>query len=426
MSNVEKSKKSKTFCIYPWIHQYVGAAGDVKPCCVFDLPLEVGSLKENTLKEIWNNDKTKQMRLDMLDGKPIRGCEYCYDREAVSGGESMRVGLNRRYMSEDNPTMNLSHVVDSMNPDGSIDKHQLYFIDARWNNLCNLKCRMCGPQYSSAIVSDYQALWPQQKFESSLIFSGKTENQLFDEVLPHLNEIKSIYFAGGEPMMQIEHYKVLEELIRLGHTGTKEKPMFIYYNTNFSRLHLGKYNVLDLWSKFESVLVHASLDGSYERAEYWRKGTNWSTIVENRKKLFALDNVQFSITTTMNWVNALNILDFHREWVELGYIDTSHFTVNLLDSPEIYSLKHAPKFKKQQIEKKILEHIEWFKTKTPHANDHKTFYNAIAFMNSVETNDEKWPLAKDFKRQTEAFDKLRGENFFDVFTEHLDMKPHLE
>lgn len=225
MSNVEKSKKSKTFCIYPWIHQYVGAAGDVKPCCVFDLPLEVGSLKENTLKEIWNNDKTKQMRLDMLDGKPIRGCEYCYDREAVSGGESMRVGLNRRYMSEDNPTMNLSHVVDSMNPDGSIDKHQLYFIDARWNNLCNLKCRMCGPQYSSAIVSDYQALWPQQKFESSLIFSGKTENQLFDEVLPHLNEIKSIYFAGGEPMMQIEHYKVLEELIRLGHTGTKEKPI---------------------------------------------------------------------------------------------------------------------------------------------------------------------------------------------------------
>lgn len=437
--NLEKAKNSKTFCIYPWIHQYVGPPGDVKPCCAFKHDLEIGSLKKNTLKEIWNNDATKQMRLDMLNGKHVHGCEYCYDREAISGGDSMRVGLNIRYMSEENPTMNMEHVVAATNPDGSLDEHKLYFIDARWNNLCNLKCRMCGPHYSSALATEFKTLWPIRPPGGDdyeiLTYSGQTEDQLLTEILPHLNDIKSIYFAGGEPMMQKEHYMVLEELIRLGHTGTKEKPLFMYYNTNFSRLTLGKWDVVELWSHFKRVesdpadpnnahrgiVVHASLDGSYERAEYWRKGTIWKDVVENRKRLLGLDNVTFSITSTMNWVNALNIIDFHREWVELGYIDKSHFTVNLLDGPEIYSLKTIPKFKKRQIEKAILDHIEWFKTVTPHANDWKTWYNAINFMNSVET-DDTWPLAQRFKGQTDIFDNIRNENFFEVFPEHLDMK----
>ena len=52
---VELAKTSKTFCIFPWIQQYVGPPGDVKPCCVYSNSDEIGNLKENTLKEIWNN-----------------------------------------------------------------------------------------------------------------------------------------------------------------------------------------------------------------------------------------------------------------------------------------------------------------------------------------------------------------------------------
>ena len=53
---LEKAKESKTFCIYPWIHQYVGPPGDVKPCCTYLQDMQLGSLKQNTLKEIWNNE----------------------------------------------------------------------------------------------------------------------------------------------------------------------------------------------------------------------------------------------------------------------------------------------------------------------------------------------------------------------------------
>ena len=44
---LELAKKSKTFCILPWIHQYVGPPGDVKPCCVYEHQQEIGNLKKN-------------------------------------------------------------------------------------------------------------------------------------------------------------------------------------------------------------------------------------------------------------------------------------------------------------------------------------------------------------------------------------------
>ena len=75
MNPIEKATTSKTFCIYPWIHQYVGPDGEVKPCCIYQPNNSgLGNIKKNSLKEIWNNDPTKQLRLDMLNGVEIPAC----------------------------------------------------------------------------------------------------------------------------------------------------------------------------------------------------------------------------------------------------------------------------------------------------------------------------------------------------------------
>ncbi len=67
MTLVEKAQASKTFCIYPWIHQYVGPAGEVNPCCIYQPNGTVlGNIKDNSLAEVWNNNETKQMRLDSI------------------------------------------------------------------------------------------------------------------------------------------------------------------------------------------------------------------------------------------------------------------------------------------------------------------------------------------------------------------------
>ena len=73
----ELAYASKTFCIMPWVHQYVGPTGDVKPCCVYQHEAELGNLKHDTLKEIWNSDATKELRLKLLNNETIYKLYTC-------------------------------------------------------------------------------------------------------------------------------------------------------------------------------------------------------------------------------------------------------------------------------------------------------------------------------------------------------------
>ena len=416
--NLEKAKTSKTFCIYPWIHQYVGPTGDVKPCCAFAWDREIGNLKQNTLKEIWNNEETKQMRLDMLDGKLIKGCEKCDEREGVI--ETARYKMNMHYFVDDPENVEL---VAGTNEDGSLDTHELQFIDSRFNNLCNLKCRTCGPDYSSSWHKDYQALYGYSDGEA-FRFAGKTQNQLLDETMPHLKHVKTIYFAGGEPLMQIEHYKMLEELIRLGRTDIR-----IEYNTNFTNLKLGKYYAPDLWRHFSNLNIYASLDGSHEKGEYWRKGTKWDMVVENRKQtLEVCPNINFLPSYTVSWVNIYNLVEFHREWYDLGLLDKRyHLSTNILHQPEHYNVKYIPTWKKDKIHAMLREHIEWLDSVDLSQTIHKHsdwYENVIKYMYDHDSGD-KFEYQEDFVNATYKLDEIRGENFWEVYPEHEDMRKFL-
>ena len=425
MNPIEKALESKTFCIYPWIHQYVGPGGEVKPCCIYQ-PNDpgLGNIKKSSLKEVWNNDLTKQLRLDMLNGVEISGCSMC----------NVRVGVTRVHRDDTNDVW-LEKNKDTINQtldDGTLPEHKLKYIDARFNNLCNLKCRTCSPHFSTSWHEDYEKLRNPKsadEYPKTLLIPGNTDSHLLDEIMPHLPEIEKIYFAGGEPLMQKEHYAVLEELIRIKHTGTTEKPLALQYSTNFTSLTLGKHNVLDYWNQFARVTVNASLDGSYERAEYWRKGTDWKKIVQNRIDLKkACPRISFIIGFTLSWVNAFNLLDFHKEWVEKYYINMNGMQPNVLDYPHMYSLKYIPMWKKKKIEEAFLKHIEWIETFKRCSEDAKRetkekFTNAIKFMYDVDIGDDSSVfLTKGFLSTTTSLDNLRNEDFWKVYPEHADMK----
>jgi radical SAM protein with 4Fe4S-binding SPASM domain len=432
MTPLEKAKESKTFCIYPWVHQYVGPPGDVKPCCVFLQDDQIGDLKQETLKEIWNNETTRKMRVDMLEGNEVPGCAICNKRENLLS-RTHKDDANHYLFTEDNYDL-----VNSTLEDGTVEVHQLQYIDARFNNLCNLKCRTCGPRFSTSWIEDHVKIYgvldeDREKQGDIFTFPGKTEEQLLEEIMPHLPGLKQIYFAGGEPLMTIEHYKILEELIRIGHTGSKIKPLTINYNTNFSNLKLGKFNAIELWKKFDRININASLDGSHEKAEFWRKNTDWENIVTNRKRLQEeCPNVDFKISFTTSWVNVHNLVEFHKEWVKLGYIRPSELEVNLLDTPPMYSLKSVPTWKKQKIEKVLLEHIQWLENyPKPWLNHNRRipntiqrFKDAINFMYSVDSGDDMLHKLNFIKISTKL-DEIRNEDFWSVFPEHLDIKEFL-
>ena len=421
MTPLEKAKTSKTFCILPWVHQYVGPPGDVKPCCMYEQNMQIGDLKQNTLKEIWNNDDTKQMRLDMLNGVELAGCAKCNSRTnlTVTPKDQFNKSLfnNHYFQNED--------LVDSTEEDGGLSEHKLQYIDARFNNLCNLKCRTCGPRFSTSWIEDHVKLYNVPKEDRAMHsdifqFPGSVEHQLLDEIIPQLPHVRQIYFAGGEPLMQKEHYAVLEELIRL---GKNTRPDFnLHYNTNFSILNLGKKDAIELWKQFKRLRVNASIDGSHARAEYWRKGTVWSQLVSNVQRFRTeVPQGEFCISYTLSWVSAFNLPELHREWVDLKLISVNNVHVNLLDVPSYYSLKSIPNWKKEKIKVKFEEHIQWMidRKATEHAVN--GFKNAITFMLSVDHGDS-FADGKAFNELNGRIDQLREEDFWATYPEHADMQ----
>jgi len=410
---IELATTSKTFCIMPWIHQYVGPVGDIKPCCVYQHEAELGSLKENTLEEIWNSDASKQLRLKLLNNEIEPNCNRC---EHID----VRTGLNQKFFQKN------KDIVQSTLSDGSIAEHKLVYMDVRFNNLCNFSCRTCSPHFSTNWVMDYRKLHNLANTENTNLFHdgyhfpGKTEAQALEEILPHLKNMQEIYFAGGEPMMQEEHYKVLQKLIEVDNVNC-----IIRYNTNFSKLKLGQHDVIEYWKHFDNIYLCTSIDGSHSKAEYWRHGTDWQTIVDNRIRLMnEIPNIPFHIAYTLSWVNAHNLVEFHKEWIELGYLTPNNIDISLLAGPEYYSLQNIPDWKKQQIETLFREHMKWLVSLDKPTDLVVSLYEAaITYMWKI-SGDVNENL-KHFNRITTKLDSLRQESFFETFPEHIDILDYM-
>ena len=118
---------SRVFCIYPWIHLNANPDGQAYPCCMTDHGHSVGNCKTHTLEQIWNGDKMKQVRLDMLNEQSIPGCNRCYEQEQ-SGFFSGRLSANKHHGH---------HVgrISETAADGSEDRFEMVYWDIRFSNL---------------------------------------------------------------------------------------------------------------------------------------------------------------------------------------------------------------------------------------------------------------------------------------------------
>ena len=226
----------------------------------------------------------------------------------------------------------------------------------------------------------------------------------------HIPFLDQIYFAGGEPLIMEEHYRLLNELVK--------REMFhvrLIYNTNFSKLAYKDQDVLELWKKFKTVSVGASLDASGARGEYIRKGQDWTETVDNRRRMLEVcPNVDFYISATVSIYNVLHISDFHKEWVELGLIKPQDFNINILQSPNWFRIDALPQELKQQVRVKIEEHIKWLEPQDKLTRATSGFKGILNLMDA-QTVDDHW--ISTFFSRTAELDNLREEDFFATFPE---------
>ena len=412
MSLSEEQKQllfdNKSFCILPWIHIHSFPGGEAYTCCMSTHKATVGNTKTQTIEEIWNDEPFKEVRRKMLAGESVDGCSRCIEQEK-SGFFSMRYSSNKHFGHYIN-------YIDETLEDGYVPDMKLIYWDIRFSNLCNLSCRSCGHIFSSSWYQDQVKLaggdWKEKN--KVLNYAGRTETDMWEQLIPHLDYVEQIYFAGGEPLMMEEHYHILEELERRERWDVR-----LIYNTNFTHVKLKDRWVFDYWKKFNSVAVGASLDAMGPRAEYIRKGTKWDIVERNRERMMQdCPNVDFYISPTLSIMNALHLPDFHRNWVDRGFIRAQDLNVNILQDPAHFRIDIATAEYKQQIKNKFLQHLDWLR---PHDQLQRAtvgFESAIKFMESLDNTQ----LLDKFWAKTHELDSIRQENILEVIPELKALK----
>lgn len=291
-------KNKKHFCILPWIHLHVSQNGRVSPCCNNNRYL--GNVRESSINEIWEGEKFEALREQFKNNIPDKRCSHCYNIEK-SGKESLRQISNAKYAKD-------MVRVEEKNP-------QPIYLDIRFSNICNFKCKTCWHGNSSA--------WYEEgsKYNASneRIIKAFTDN--FDELLQYLDNVQEIYFAGGEPLIMEEHYQILAELEKRELYNVE-----LRYNTNFSNLNFKDKSILEIWKKFKKVHVSASIDAAEELGEEIREGFNWQQFIENRKQMLSIcPEIYFEIAPTISSLNINNLPKLHQTLVNKSLSGIDNF-----------------------------------------------------------------------------------------------------
>jgi hypothetical protein len=155
------------------------------------------------------------------------------------------------------------------------------------------------------------------------------------------------------------------------------------------------------------------------RAEYIRKGTNWDQIERNRELMLEVcPKVDFYISPTLSIMNALHIPDFHRNWVDRGYLQPKDLNVNILQDSEQFRVDIATPEYKQRICELYKEHLTWLRPLDPLQRATIGLESAINFMMATDNTH----LLPKFWSTTQKLDLIRNENILDVIPELAALK----
>ena len=378
-----------TACQKLWNHLYVGTDGNVNPCCRADHRFPLINIKDISLDN--QNRYSDQIRKDMLQGYRHRACASCYERED-KGIQSIRQPCNPREL-----------------------KTGIQTLDIRLNNVCNFKCRMCSEYFSSAIQQETIQLYGKDSvlgFEKMSLdqTTKKIRNQRLEKILPFITtDIQHIYFAGGEPLITEEHYRILDQLLNINHTD-----LMLDYNTNLSTLSYKKLSVIDKWKQFSNVVVGASVDASDSVGEYMRHGTVWSDIIANIHAIKKhVPHVHLRITSTVSFINIENLIHLQNKWIDQELFSDNDFQVTVLTDPNFLSPAVLPQHHKERLRAIIQEHIQRF----ANTDLARQWQDVLKFM---DDNDYTFAL-DDFAHRMKVLDEHRQESFVQIFPEFEDL-----
>jgi len=415
-------KLNKSFCMAPWVHTFSSPQGERRMCCASREPTQnfkqyIDSETEKnekfnllTLEDHWNSDHMKSVRKRMLAGEILAECDVCNKK-------LLNTDVYRDYFNGHFGYLRSSAIKETV--DGAYTRLPVSY-DYRISNLCNFKCRMCGPQLSSQWEAEsrkhnlHNEPWMEKDVRATI---EDFQNDVIKKELKQAIEnktIREIYWCGGEPLMWNEHWEFMLRIMELGYANK----VLIRYNTNLSNIHFNSTShggvalslFDDILANFRNWQICASIDGLGQIGEYIRTGLRVDRFLRNFNsgRLRGITGeMKLDLTITFPGLFGLKeMFDLSKELnVELLTKICFSFKPRTIMSPLI-----LPRFLLEEIIDDVLESCEKHAT-----HKQRAFINTLRHLKEMPTFQEQFGLdeANDGlirgKQDLDRLDKIRGE-----------------
>jgi len=282
------SSKPENLCMAPWTHTYLSPQTERRLCCASREPAQnfkqyidtaegTNEYNPQTLEEYWNGENIRRIRLQMLSNKVPPECVVC-DKKLLNQ-DVYRDYFTHLFANK------WQDVIPSTDDTGYTTMKPVSW-DYRFSNLCNFKCRMCGPMLSSAWETEARKQgkiepWMEKPVKQKIEeFQKDTVEQEFAQAVEE-HRIEEVYWVGGEPLMYEQHWRYMQRIIELG-----DGPgLYARYNTNLHRVNYKGISLYqDILDNIRDWQICASLDGTGKVGEYIRTGLDYSVWLENFKQ----------------------------------------------------------------------------------------------------------------------------------------------
>ena len=381
-----------------------------------------------------NTPHKKAQRVMMLQNKKPAECQYCWNMEDQGK-------LSDRHYRSGEPwaAVDFEKIKNSTGEENDVIPS---YVEVNFNNVCNLMCSYCSPQFSSSWQQEVDRLggYPTARVHNDpghfggdrRVIPVREHNpyveafwQWWPQLYPNLEHFR---MTGGEPLLDKNTYRVFDYVLK-----TPNPKLHLNVTSNFSvdEKSWQKYlayvkQICD--GRIEHFMQYVSLDGWGEQAEYMRNGLDFD-LLWDRVNQFLTEVPNYSSLTFIITMNNLSVTSLDKLFAGiLGlrkvYSHTYQrvwFDTPVLREPAWQSLQILPESYAEKLEwlwawmmrqiETEAEPFKGFKDYELHRLDRD-----IAWMRSAQSVDHSVAKA-DFYRFFSEHDRRRGTDFLKTFPE---------
>lgn len=314
------SCKSKTYCPYPFIGVSLQSDGITPPCGQYSNIAPFNPMQ--SIEEARNSKHMQEMRERMLNNQHDSGCQ-CPAEEAA-GIQSMRQAALDKF---------------GYNPFGPIKTVEIFF-----DNVCNLKCRMCASPYSHLLFEEEKELYGESISKTKYVKNTKYQDVDF-------SALEEVEVYGGEPLLSQDANKFFDKLTKEGNIYNID----VKVSTNGTVLPME--HVLHAFKNCKILHINISIDGYNKLNEYIRKGSDWNNCVSTMKFFDTLIDERGDKQTNIQVHSAIGI-----------------YNANLINELDNFVLENFPRFGRT---KQMIQYPVWLNIQNSPADYKKLIEDTV-------------------------------------------------